>query len=150
MRAPKPLQRLLRVRSLEEEHQRRSLESAMARLKTLEMAREAAFELEKQGLRRQTAGMISGSIADRQAGLVEAESAQRRARALAARIAATEDEVTARRQEYLGKRLERRQAETLVEEAAARDQVESGRRSQQEQDDWYGARARRTAAAEGE
>jgi flagellar biosynthesis chaperone FliJ len=38
---------------------------------------------------------------------------------------------------FLEKRVERRQAETLVEEAEARDAIESGRRTQQSLDNWY-------------
>lgn len=148
MRAPKALERLLRVRGVEEEQRRLSLETAAARLKSLQKASEAALESEKQGRSRQTVGMISGSIADRQAGVVEEESARRRALSLKARIVAAEQEAAARRREYLEKRVERRQAEILVEKAAAREELESGRKTQQQVDDWYGARNHRQAADE--
>jgi len=140
MSVPKALERLLRIRGVEEEQRRRSLDTAVAKLKALEQARHAALQMEKQGRARLSASVISGAIADRQAGLVETEAAQRRARMLAARIVAAEKETIARRQEFLEKRVERRQVETLAEEAHAREDLESGRRSQRSIDDWYGAR----------
>jgi len=41
------------------------------------------------------------------------------------------------RQEFLGKRVERRQAETLIEKTEAQDAIEAGRHAQQALDDWY-------------
>jgi hypothetical protein len=38
---------------------------------------------------------------------------------------------------FLAKRVERRQAETLIHEIEAQDAVIAGRRSQQALDDWY-------------
>jgi flagellar export protein FliJ len=140
MSMPKGLERLLRIRGVEEEQRRRSLESAAVKLKSLEQAQAAALQMEKQGRARVSASVVSGAIEDRQAGLVETDSAQRRARMLAGRIAAAEQETVARREEFLEKRIERRQAETLVEEAHTREDLESGRRGQRIIDDWYGAR----------
>ena len=40
-------------------------------------------------------------------------------------------------QEFLAKRVERRQAETLIEETEAREAIEADRRNQQSIDDWY-------------
>jgi hypothetical protein len=56
---------------------------------------------------------------------------------LAPRIADAESEVAARRQEFLAKRVECRQAGTLIREAEARDSVISARRTQQGMDDWF-------------
>jgi hypothetical protein len=41
------------------------------------------------------------------------------------------------RQKFLSKRVERRQAETLIRETQARDATEAGRRDQRALDDWY-------------
>src|SRR4051794_3941448 len=139
MSVPKGLERLLRIRGVQEEQRRRSLDAAVATQKLLEQARTAALQVEKQGRARVTASVVSGAIADRQGGLVETEAAQRRARILAVRIAAAEKETVAKRQQFLDTRIERRQAETLLEEAQAREDLESGRRSQRIIDDWYGA-----------
>jgi hypothetical protein len=59
------------------------------------------------------------------------------AAALAPRIAEAETAVEERRREFLGKRIERRQTETLIDEAEALDKVEAGRRAQRDLDDWF-------------
>ena len=62
---------------------------------------------------------------------------------LAPRVAAAEMENIQLRALLLEKRVERRQAETLIEETEARDAVEENRRSQQAIDDWFGTRQSR-------
>jgi hypothetical protein len=148
MGVSRSLERLFRIRGVEEEQRRRSLDEAQAKLRSLEQERADAGQMEKQGSRREVAGLISGVIADRQAGSVESVAAQRRARVLTTRIAAAENETIERRQAFLQKRVERRQAETLMEEAEARATLESGRRSQRDTDDWYGTRNHRQGADE--
>src|SRR5579864_1821440 len=147
MSAPKAIERLLRIRAREEEQRRASLESALGELDALKRARDSARQSERQARAGVGASAASGEIVDRQAALVQMESARRRSRLLEPRIAASELETTRLRQELLAKRLERRQAGTLVEEAEAREQIESGRRSQKAVDDWYGARKHRQAGS---
>ena len=147
MRASKAIERLLRIRALEVEQRRESLESALGELDALKRGRESARQSERQERARVGASVASGEIVDRQAALVQMETARRRSRLLEPRIAASELETTRLRQELLAKRLERRQAGTLVEEAEAREQIESGRRSQKAVDDWYGARKHRQAGS---
>jgi hypothetical protein len=48
--------------------------------------------------------------------------------------------VAALRQEFILRRVERRQAETLIEETLAQDALEDERRGQRALDDWYRAR----------
>jgi hypothetical protein len=43
--------------------------------------------------------------------------------------------------EFLAKRIERRQVETLIQKTEAEDAVDAGRRAQQELDDWFLSRA---------
>jgi hypothetical protein len=88
-------------------------------------------------------------LPDRLAGLEEARTADRIVSVLEPRIKAQEEEVVARRQEYLLKRIERRQAETLIQESEAREAIEADRRGQQSLDDWYGARQYREGADAG-
>lgn len=140
MSASKGLERLLRIREIEEEQRRLQLESALAKRQTLERARETDAHIEKQGRACVRASVFSGALADRQAGLVEAESARKRVPVLATKIAAADKETIERRREFMEKRVERRQAETMIEQAEARDEVESARRSQRGIDDWFGAR----------
>jgi hypothetical protein len=67
----------------------------------------------------------------------ETRIAGRVAAALAPRIAEAEEAVKARRREFLGKRIERRQTETVIEGAQAKDKAETGRRMQRDLDDWF-------------
>lgn len=149
MAVSRAMQRLLRVRDLEEEQRRLALESALGELDGLKRARDAAGARERQGRALVCAAVQSGEVGDRQAGHVEAEAASRLSRALARRIAATEIETARLRQEFLEKRVECRQAETLIEESEAKKAAESGRRGQQTIDDWYGSRKHRKQAKTG-
>ncbi len=145
MGVSKALRRLLQIRGIEEEQRRLSLETALGELESLKLARQAAGEQERQGHALMETGATSGNIADRQAGLVEADAAQRRALVLAPRLVATEFETSERRREFLDKRVERRQAETLLEETEAADALESERRNQNAIDDLYGVRRHQLA-----
>jgi hypothetical protein len=148
MAVSRALRRLLRIRELEEEQNRLALESASGELSRLERALSAAFGRERQGRRLVEASAWSNQLMDRFAGLEETRSASIHAIALGPRIAAKQEEVAARRQDFLAKRVERRQAETLIEETEAREAIETDRRGQQSLDDWYGSRQYREANLE--
>jgi hypothetical protein len=79
------------------------------------------------------------------AGIEEARLAVRHAEMLAPRIAASQADIDALRQDFLAKRIERRQAETLIREIEAKDAVDAGRKSQQALDDWYRNRKQNTS-----
>jgi len=143
MSRPKTIERLLHIREIEEEQKRLQLDAALANLESLERTRDAAAEMGRQGRTLVGESVISGVIADRQAGLMETEIARRCARLLALRIASAQKEVIERRRDFIDKRIERRQAETLMEQDETREKLESGRRSQRSVDDWYGARTHR-------
>ena len=87
---------------------------------------------------------------DRLAGIEETRSSGRHAETLGPRIDAKGEEVTARRQEFFLKRVERRQAENLIEESEAQEAIEAGRRGQQALDDRYGSRLRHAGAKDTE
>jgi hypothetical protein len=142
------LRRLLRIRDIEEEQCRLALESALGELNRLEHAMATTTERERRGRRLVEAGVRGGELLDRLAGLEETHAAGRLATALAPRIAETALDVVALRQEFLGKRVERRQAETLIGESEARDAIARGRREQQGIDDWYRSRMRMAEAEE--
>jgi len=131
------MRRLLRVRGLEEGQARLELESALGDLRRLEHALEASCEEDRRGRNLIQTSARSGELPDRLAGLEESRAAGRWARVLAPRIAAQELDVAALREELLDRRVERRQAETLIKETEARDANEAARRGQQEIDDWY-------------
>ncbi len=134
------LVRLLRVRVLEEEQQRLSLEFALSQLHALESALAAAHLRLHKGKALLAEDRNSIEIADRAAALVEIDAAQRRAAAVRPRIAAAAETVNHARQRYLAKRLERRQVQTLIEEAQAQETVESLRRLQQSADENFASR----------
>jgi hypothetical protein len=143
MAVSRALRRLLRIRELEEEQNRLVLESASGELNRLESALAAAFERERQGRRLVESSARSNQPMDRVAGMEETRSAGHYVNALGPRIDAQQEEVAMRREEFLAKRVERRQAETLIEETEKQDAIEAGRRGQQSLDDWYSARQHR-------
>lgn len=140
------LRQLLRIRELEEEQSRLALESALGELRRLEQALEASAQWDRRGRGLVEASARSGRLTDRLAGLEESRAAARLKAALTPRIALGEEEVSELRQEFLAKRVERRQAETLIEETEAREAIEADRRNQQSIDDWYRSRLHRQAA----
>jgi hypothetical protein len=134
------LRRLLRIRGLQEEQSRLALESALGELHRLEHALVATFERGRRGRSLVQSSIQTGELMDRLAGFEETRSAELHAAALEPRIDAMGAEVTERREEYLLKRVERRQAETLIQETEARDAIVDGRRGQQTLDAWYSSR----------
>lgn len=134
------LRRLLRVRELEEEQQKLALESALADLHVLEHALTAARSRQRRGRERIAPAT---DPAERIAALVDADAGARHAATLRLRIAAAEREAALLRERYLSRRVERRQAETLIRETEAQDDARSARRAQQGHDDWFGGRLHR-------
>ncbi|MGA2339837.1 MAG: hypothetical protein ABSF75_08055 [Terracidiphilus sp.] len=141
MAVSRAMRRLMQVRVLEEELREAALESAVGDLRRMELALVAAKERERSGRQQVTASAKTGELVDRIAGLEETRAALRHGAALKPRIAEAELEVARRRQEFLAKRIERRQVETLIQKTEAEDAVDAGRRAQQELDDWFLSRA---------
>jgi flagellar export protein FliJ len=139
----KALRRLLRIRELEEEQCKLALESAVGELQRAEHALTATADQDRRGRLLVETSARSGQLQDRLAGLEECRTAGRLIAVLEPMIAECEIEVTRRREEYLEKRVERRQAETLIRESEAEDAIEDGRRSQQSLDDWFSMRLHR-------
>jgi len=142
------LRRLLRIRELEEEQSRLALESTLGELHRLEHELAATFERDRLGRSLVHVSAQSGQLTDRLAGLEETRSASIHAAALEPRINGMGEEVAGRRQEFLMKRVERRQAETLISETEAQEAIEEGRRGQQALDDWYSSRLYRNRNSE--
>lgn len=140
MAASRALRRLLRIRELEEEQCKLDLESALGEFSRLQGVLTATTERERRGRRLVEAGVRAGQLPDRLAGLEETHAAVRLLAVLGPRIAAKENEVAAMRRQFQSKRVERRQAETLIEDAETQQAIEAERRSQQALDDWYGSR----------
>jgi hypothetical protein len=137
------LKRLLRIRDLEQEQHRLALESALSELRRLEAALGSASERERRGRGELAASVRAGEQQERHPALVESEIGNSHARVLAPRIVRVEAETARRRQAFLLKRLELRQAETLIRETEAADEVEELRKGQQRLDEWYLSRVLR-------
>lgn len=146
MPASRALRRLLRVRELEEDQSRIALESGLAELNRLQNALTITNQRDRRGRQLVAASAQSGELPDRLAGLEEMRSAVRMAEFLAGKIVAAEGKVTELRESFLSTRVQRRQAESLIEETERKDAVEANRRAQQALDDWH--RSRRPGANE--
>ena len=136
MAVSRSMRRLLQVLEIQEEECRAAMESARAELSRLERALTRNVERERGGRRLVAVSATTGEITDRIVGIEETRTAKRVAAALAPRIREVEAAVNERRSQFLGKRIERRQAETLIEETEALDRVEAERRAQRDLDDW--------------
>ena len=146
MAVSRSLRRLLRVRELEEEQCRLALEAASAEMNKLRGAMESAIERGRRGGQLISASAGSGELPDRLAGMEEIRTGERFAALLTPRIAQQEKLVSTRRDEFMVKRIERRQAETLIEKTEQLDAIEEGRRSQQALDSWFGNKLYREGA----
>jgi hypothetical protein len=141
MAVSRAMRRLLRVLHIQEEQSRTALESAVAELRRLEQAQLATEQRGRGGRRLVAASALEGQIVhqlvDRLAGLEEALAASRAAAVLASHAADARQNVASRREAFLARRIERRQAEALVKKTEAADGVEASRRNQRALDDWY-------------
>lgn len=149
MAVSRALRRLLGVLELEEEQAHIALERSLGQLRRLEDARAVALERECAGRRLVAASAGNGEILDRLAGIEESRAARRLAAVLKTRIADAARDAGARRDAFLAKRVERRQAATLVEQAQAAEAAEADRRSQQSADEWFLDHRRKAGSAPG-
>jgi flagellar biosynthesis chaperone FliJ len=131
------LQRLLRVLDQEEELQRRELESAQGEMAKLELAKRVAGERQQKGRRLIASGVQSNDLCDRLTGMEEMLAGRHCGSVLQQRIHQSTLVIDELRTALLNKRVERKQAETLIEAAQAREAAAADRRMQQSLDDWY-------------
>lgn len=137
MAVSRAMRRLLQVLEIQEERSRAAMESARAAMLQLQESMAQAAERERLGRCWVTASARSGEKDERIAGLEESRLAKRHIAALAQRTTQAEKALEASRQELLSKRMERRQTQTLIGEAEARERVETERRAQRDLDDWF-------------
>jgi len=150
MTVSRAMRRLKQVLEIQEEECRAAMESARTELARLQQALTLSMERERAGRRLVAASAATGEITDRIAGMEETRVAKRTSISLALRTAEWELVVNARQQEFLGKRIERRQTETLIEEAEAVERMEAGRRAQRNLDDWFLTRRAPSREARGD
>ncbi len=138
-----PLQRLLRLRSLVEETSRMELESRAALAARIQQRRARELETVREN-RAYVIASISedgevGEQAERRGeGWSAAEGAARRERQLAPLSEAADRRVAEVRDEFIERRKERRQVESILDEAKERVRIEQERRAQRSLDDWFG------------
>jgi hypothetical protein len=137
MAVSRAMRRLLRVLEMQEEQAKAQMERALADLRRLERALDAAGERERAGRRLVKTSAAENEVTDRLAGVEESRMAIRQSAALKPRIAGAGAAVNERRREFLDKRIERRQAETVIERAEAKESTEARRRGQRDSDDWF-------------
>jgi len=136
------LTRLLRLRELEEEQSRIQLESAVGERDRVQEDLARAAEYLTQGRQSFTAGIANRDALGRTGAALETEQARQQRHRILPQLRAAEAEVTRQREEYLLRRTDRQQVETLVENEKKMAAVEAARRAQQMLDDWYGRRGR--------
>ena len=146
MAAPTSLKRLVAIRRAEEQHSCTRMEMAIAELHRLEQALEGALERAKRGRWRIASAVTSGECDDRIAGIAEVAAADRVKALLGEKISSAEQQISELRDAFVAKRVERRQAESLVEAQTMQEMLELSRRGQTALDDWHRSRngARRT------
>jgi len=139
------LHRLLRLRELEEELSRVQLEAAVADRDRV--AEELAAAAERQALGRKgfVASLGDVDTAERTGGILSMEQARLQRGRIEPRLQAADAGIVRQREEFLSRRIGRRQVETLVEREEAEARTENNRRAQQMLDDWFGRRAPKCA-----
>lgn len=137
MGVSRAMRRMLGVLESQEEQCRMALESALSDQRRWQAALVAAKERNSKGRRLVTASAGTGELVDRIAGIEEVSAARRQAAVVMPKIAEAQQMVAMRRREFLAKRIERRQAETLIQKTEATLEREAARRTQRELDDWF-------------
>ena len=137
MPVSRSVRRLLRVLGLEEESRRRDLTSAQGELAQLDAALRAAKKREGDGRCLFTTSVQSEDLRDRLVGQAEVNAGRHRGLVLQQHLHQSNQVVDALRAAFLDKRVERRQAETLVKTADASEALEEDRRTQQTLDTYY-------------
>jgi flagellar export protein FliJ len=143
------LRKLLRIRELEEEQSRIALETALGEMNRLKRALAGTAQSGQAARRLFASGVQSGNLRDRVAGLQEMRSADNLAGALSRTLVAAGPEVARLRERFLATRVQRRQAESLVNEGESRAETEEERRNQRDLDDLHRARTQRKSEDRG-
>lgn len=137
MKKASQIRRLCTLRKLEEQHRASLLEEAKQRLQQIDVAIERSGEQRVQGRVLITESIVRGSVADRVAGLEEIECAKRKAGALRSARTRVEEQLRLSRDKFLSKRMERRQAEAVLDASLQEEAWSVARKSQSELDDWH-------------
>jgi len=134
------LERLWRLRELEEEQSRLELEAQVGERNHIAQQLAEAIAGAARSRGEFVARLGDSDTAGRTGALVELEQGRRRQTAIRPQLDNAEAAVELRREEFLARRTTRRQVETLLDREREAARVEAARRAQQMLDDWYGRR----------
>lgn len=131
------LRHLVQLRQIEEESHASLLEASTAQLRQLAEALKQTRVREAAGRSLVEKGIQTGETQDRLAGLAEIASATRVRSIVMGRKHQEEENLEGIRQRYIVKRMETRQAETLLLAAEENEAQEQQRRGQSALDEWH-------------
>jgi len=134
------LERLWRLRELEEEQSRLELEARVTERNRIAQYLAEVFAEAALSRGEFLARLADPDTAARTGALVELELARRGQAAIRPRLDEAEAGVELRRDEFLTRRTGRRQVETLLDREREAARAETARSAQQMLDDWYGRR----------
>lgn len=137
MGAPRDLLRLRKLRETEEQQKKSVLASAFEELHRLESELEFAKSHARRGRALLISSALSGDRADRVAGMEEVAATGRLIDFLTVQLQVAADNVGTLLAEFLAKRIQRRQVQTLLESALTQSIAEERRKSQMLLDDWH-------------
>ncbi len=140
MPVSRALRRLLRIRNIEEEQHRLTLESAAGEFRLVEDALNASHRRERSGSELHQAGLRSGDVVDAQSGHVEQDVSRISTAFLEQQRAASELRVAALREALREKQIQYRQTEALIDNTIEADAIDSARHTQNHIDDWFRSR----------
>lgn len=141
------MSRLLRLRELEEEQNRRKLEVVATARELVARANDSVKAQVRAGLREARLGLLSGETLTRIAGQAAVEVGIQWQDRLASRMREAEAELVRQQEEFLMRRTSRRQVEVLAQtdEKICREKME--RQAQQMLDDWFGQKRHANASS---
>jgi flagellar biosynthesis chaperone FliJ len=142
MATARSLRRLHGIRETEEHMISSALQSAIHELQQVESAMRFAHERATVERGALASRLQSGSPEDRIAGFEEIAAADRLANALSARIRLAQEKVTQARKQFFQVRVQRQQAQTLLEQSLSRARLEADRRAQMALDEWHRSQLR--------
>jgi len=131
------LRHLIQLRQIEEERQASVLEASTAQLRQLNEALKQTRIREAAGRGLVEKSIQTGETQDRLAGLAEIASATRARNIVMRWKHQAEENLEGIRQHYIAKRIETRQAETLLRAASESEAQEQQRRGQSALDEWH-------------
>jgi flagellar export protein FliJ len=131
------LKRLHVVRKAQERQCRTLMEMALADQYRLQEKLKAVHKRRVWARTLLAASVMSGEVDDRLACLEEIGACERLSAVVKKKVEAAEQQVLKLRQEYLAKRIERRQVESLLETAQIKETAEANRKEQKLLDEWH-------------